>query len=138
MLELMARAGMRMLRIMGTAFARDYQQGTSEGMGEMGHAALQVFADAFDAGKSEALSALFVGPDSPVEFPLGRAVPVQRLLEEAGEGARLEVSKLRSSAWTCSCSFLMRRAGREQPGAALFDFDPESRKMVSARFYFEE
>jgi hypothetical protein len=130
--------GVRMLRNLGPGYVRDFQRGTGEGMGEMGHAALQVFADTLNAGKGEALAALFIGPDSPIEFPVGTPIPAQRLLEVAGGKAELEVSKLHSAGWTCSCSFLLRRQGRALPGVALFDFDPQSRKAVSARFYFEE
>jgi hypothetical protein len=131
-------SGLRMLRNQGFAYVRDFQRGTREGIGEMGRAALEVFADALNAGKGEAIAALFAAPDSPIELPVGTPIPAQRFLSELGENAGLELSKVHSASWTCSCSFLLRRQGRERPGVALFDFDPQSRKMLSARFYVEE
>ncbi|MBW2272253.1 MAG: hypothetical protein JRG96_03210 [Deltaproteobacteria bacterium] len=131
-------SGLRMLRTQGLRYALDYQRGTGEGMGEMGHAALQIFADTLNTGKGEAVAALFATPDSPIGFPAGQSIPARSLIERVGEKAELEVSKLRSSGWTCSCSFELRRDGREQAGVALFDFDPQSRRVVAAHFYFEE
>jgi hypothetical protein len=134
----LVRSGLRMLRYQGVGYARAYQRAAGEGIGELGHAALQVFADALNAGKAGAVSSLFVSPDAPIEFPTGHPVPVGRLLEHGGEELGLEVSKLHAVGWTCSCSFVLQRRAREQSGVALFEFDPRSRKVASARMYFEE
>ena len=62
--------------------------------------------------------------------------PVREFLSGAGRDLRIDVSGLTSAGWWTSCVF---RADRDQVthrGVAFFEFNPKTRKIRSARFFW--
>jgi hypothetical protein len=65
-------------------------------------------------------------------------MPASGFLKEEGKGLRLEVSGLRSAGWYTSCVFDTYGGGARRHGVAFFQFNPETKKIVSALFFWNE
>ena len=128
----------RMLAQLGPGGVMAYAKGTVQGIGENGRAVVAAFAEAFTAQRSGEIEDLCARPDTPLELPAGVAVPARELLRSVGKDAALAVSKIRPSGWATSCSFELHRIASPVNGIAFFAFDPDTRRIASARFFWEE
>jgi hypothetical protein len=64
-------------------------------------------------------------------------MPAGDFLKGAGKDLRLDVSGLRSAGWYTSCVFDAQGGGVRRHGVAFFQFSPRTKRIVSARFFWE-
>ena len=126
----------KMVRIQGPKRVRLYLGAMYKGIFKKGMAAVNSFAAAVNAGDEVGLARL-CEPDAKIEFPAGKKMHAGDFLKSVGKGLRLEVSGLRSAGWYTSCVFDAHVGGARRRGVAFFQFNPRTKKIVSARFFGE-
>ncbi len=119
-----------MLRALGLKWMLGYSRGLVSGIFARGPQAAEALAAAITAGDVEAAAALFV-PDTWVEFPVGVRFPVRDWLVLLA-GSRTTVSAATSAGWLTAMRYEVEGGAA---GVALLEFDPQSKKIASARFF---
>jgi len=128
--------GWRMLKAQGAAGLVGYLTGVSRGILGRGHRAVRDFAAAVNSRDEKALVGLLDGEETPIEFPAGVGEPVREFLDGAGRDLRIDVSGPISSGWWSSCVFRAQRGEVTNHGVAFFEFNPKTKRIRSARFYW--
>ncbi len=125
----------RMFAVQGIRGLVGYSRGLVSGIFGRGPAAVSRFAEALnrrDAADLEALCA----DGAAIELPAGRPVTPRALCEELGLGVRLTTSAATPAGFLTSVRFALTDGGANPvAGIALFEFDPASKTIRSARFY---
>jgi hypothetical protein len=135
-LSTMIQLGWRMLKIQGAAGLLGYIQGVSRGILGRGPRAIRDFAAALNARDEKTLVGLLDGEETLIEYPAGVGEPLHEFLTGAGRDLRIDVSGLTSAGWWSSCVFRANRGGVTHRGVAFFEFSPKTRKIRSARFFW--
>jgi len=135
-LSTMIQLGWRMLKIQGAAGVLGFAQGVSRGIFGGGRRAVRDFAASLNARDEKALVGLLDGAETLIEYPAGVGESVQEFLDGAGRDLRVDVSGLTSAGWSSSCVFRANRADVTHRGVAFFEFNPKTRKIRSARFFW--
>jgi hypothetical protein len=128
--------GWRMLRFQGVTGALGYARGLFRGIFGRGRRAVRDFAAALNARDEKTLVGLLDGEEVRIEYPAGVGEPAGEFLEGAGRDLRIEVSGLTSAGWWSSCAFRAERGDVTHRGVAFFEFNPKTRKIKSARFFW--
>jgi len=126
----------KMFRIQGLNRVVEYMGAMYKGIFKKGIVAVNSFAAVVNAGDEARLARLFEA-DAKIEFPAGKKMPASDFIKGEGKDLRLEVSGLRSAGWYTSCVFIAQKGGVGWRGVAFFQFNPKSKKIVSARFFGE-
>jgi hypothetical protein len=126
----------RMQRIQGTAGLLGYMQGIARGIFGRGRRAVRDFAAALNARDQKTLAALLDGEETLIEFPAGVGESAQEFLVGAGRDLRIDVSGVTSAGWWSSCVFLAHRDDVITRGVAFFEFNPKTKRIKSARFFW--
>jgi len=126
-----------MLRIQGLKRVMLYLGAMYKGIFKKGVAAVNSFAAAVNAGDEAGMARLF-DVNATIEFPAGKKIPVSDFIKGEGKGLRLELLGLRSAGWYTSCSFDAHEGGVHKRGVAFFQFNPKTKKIVSAQFFWNE
>ena len=126
----------RMQRIQGTAGVLGYMQGIARGIFGRGPQAVRDFAGALDARDEKTLVGLLDGEETLIELPAGVGESAHEFLVGAGRDLRIDVSGLTSAGWSSSCVFRANRGDVTHRGVAFFKFNPNTRKIRSARFFW--
>jgi hypothetical protein len=132
----LVQLGWRMLKTEGAAGILGYVRGVSRGIFGRGHQAVRDFAATLNARDEKALVGLLDGEETLIEYPAGIGEPVHEFLDGAGRDLRLDVSGLTSSGWWSSCVFRANRGDVTNRGVAFFEFNPRTRRIRSARFFW--
>jgi hypothetical protein len=132
----MIQLGWRMLKIQGAAGVLGYLQGASRGIFGRGRQAVRDFAATLNARDEKALAGLLDGEETLIEYPAGVGESVPEFLAGAGRDLRIDVSGLTSAGWWSSCVFRAERGDVIHRGVAFFEFNPKTRKIKSARFFW--
>jgi hypothetical protein len=127
----------KMLRIQGLKRVVEYMGAAYKGIFKKGMASVNSFAAAVNAGDEAELARLFED-NATIEFPVGKKVPAGDFPKGHWKGLHLEVSGLRSAGWYTSCVFDAERGGVQRHGVAFFQFNPETKKIASVRFFWNE
>jgi hypothetical protein len=135
-LSTMIQLAWRMLKIQGAAGILGYVKGVSRGIFGRGRQAVRDFATALNARDEKALVGLLDGEETLIEYPAGVGEPVHEFLAGAGRDLRVDVSGLTSAGWWSSCVFRASRGDVTHRGVAFFEFNPKTRKIRSARFFW--
>jgi hypothetical protein len=135
-LSTMIQLGWRMLKIQGAAGVLGFAQGIFRGIFGGGRRAVRDFAAALNARDEKALVGLLDGEETLIEYPAGVGESVQEFLDGAGRDLRIDVSGLTSAGWSSSCVFRADRGDVTHRGVAFFEFNPKTRKIRSARFFW--
>ena len=125
-----------MLRIQGLKRVMEYLGAMYKGIFKKGVAVVNSFATAVNAGDEAGLARL-CEPNARIEFPAGKRIPASDFLKGEGKGLRLEGSGLLSAGWYTSCVFDAQGGGVRRHGVAFSQFNPKSKKIVAARFFWE-
>ena len=126
-----------MIRVQGMRRVITYLGAMYRGIFKKGIAAVNAFAAAVNAKDEAGLARLFES-DGSIEFPAGKKSRAADFLRVQGKDLRLGVSGLRSAGWYTSCVFDAETGGARRHGLAFFQFNPNSKKIASARFYWSE
>jgi hypothetical protein len=135
-LSTMIRLGGRMLRLEGAAGVLGYAKGLSCGIFGRGREAVRDFAAALNARDQKSLEGLLDGEETLIEYPAGVGEPVREFLGGAGQDLRIDVSGVTSAGWFCSCVFRAHRGEVTHRGVAFFAFNPKTKRIRSARFFW--
>ena len=135
-LSTMIQLGWRMLKIQGAAGVLGFAQGISRGIFGRGRRAVRDFAATLNARDEKALVGLLDGEETLIEYPAGVGESVHEFLDGAGRDLRIDVSGLTSAGWSSSCVFRANRGDVTHRGVAFFEFNPKTRKIRSARFFW--
>jgi hypothetical protein len=125
-----------MLRIQGLKRVVEYLGAMYKGVFKNGIVAVNEFSAAVNTGDEEALTSL-VEANATIEFPAGVKMPASDFLKWVGKGLHIEVSGLRSAGWYTACVFDAQEGGVRRHGVAFFQFSPRTKKIISARFFWE-
>jgi hypothetical protein len=135
-LSTLIQLGWRMLKIQGAAGVLGYLQGISRGIAGRGQRAVRAFASALNARDEKTLVGLLDGDETLIEYPAGVGESAHEFLTGAGRDLRIEVSGLTSAGWWSSCAFHADRGEVTHRGVAFFEFNPKTRRIRSARFFW--
>ncbi len=95
------------------------------------------FVDAVNALDVKGFGNLF-SPEATVEYPRGTHRSPEDFLSGPGENLRLDLSGLVSSGWCTSGVFHAHGPESTRHGVAFFTFNPRSKKIDSAQFYWND
>ncbi|MBM3156395.1 MAG: hypothetical protein FJ004_03830 [Chloroflexi bacterium] len=126
-----------MLRIQGLKRVIVYLGAMYKGIFKKGISMVNSFAAAVNSGNENALASLF-DSDAMIELSAGKKLPAHDLLKAAGKRLHVEVSEVRSAGWYTSCVFDAKMSEMQRHGVAFFRFNPKTKKIVSARFFWNE
>lgn len=125
----------RMFAVQGVRGVWGYTLGLLVGIFGRGRRVVSEFAKAVEGADAGALEALFGSGGAKIEYPAGRALSASQFVDALGPGARLLVSQSTPAGWLTSfCFELAGKAGGAR-GMALFEFDPTTKQLSSARFF---
>lgn len=132
----LARMAWRTLAIQGWTGWLGTLKGLTRGIFGRGQRAVREFASALNARDEKALMALCDADDTRIEYPAGVPESVSEFLAGAGHDLRMDVSGVISSGWFSSCVFWARRGEVTHHGVAFFEFTPKTKRIRSARFFW--
>ena len=126
----------RMQKIQGAAGVLGYLKGVSRGIFGRGRQAVRDFASTLNAKDEKTLVGLLDGEETLIEFPAGVGESAREFLVGAGRDLRIDVSGATSAGWWSSCVFQAHRDDVTNRGVAFFEFNPKTRRIKSARFFW--
>jgi hypothetical protein len=126
-----------MIKIQGLKRVVEYLGAMYKGILKKGIKAVNAFTAAVNSSNEAAFACLF-DPGATIEFPAGEKIAAGDFLKGAGSDLSLEISGLRSGGWYTSGVFDAKVDGANHQGVAFFQFSPETKKIVTARFFWNE
>ena len=125
-----------MIKVQGLKRIIEYLGAMYKGILKKGIKSANAFAAAVNA-KDEAAFAKLFDTGATIEFPVGsKAIPAGDFLKGAGKDVKLELKNLRSGGWFTSGAVDAKGGGLDKHGAVFFEFSPKSKKIISARFFW--
>ncbi len=126
-----------MIKVQGFCRVFRYCQAMYKGILGKGIKSVKSFADAVNnSDETEYLS--LMDSDAVVEFPAGDKIPAVDFFRDKAGRIHLDVDSLRSGGWFTSCVFDARLKDTNRHGVAFFQFNPKTKKIFSARFFWNE
>jgi len=124
-----------MIKVQGMKRIIEYMGAMYKGILGKGIKAANAFAAAINAKDEAALAKLF-DAGATIEFPVsGKAIPAGEFLKGAAKDVKVEVKNLRSGGWFTSGAVDVS-GGISKHGAVFFEFSPKTKKIISARFFW--
>jgi len=126
-----------MIRILGLKRVTKYLRVMYKGILKKGIKAVNTFTTAVNT-KDEATFTRLFDAGATIEFPVGNKIPAGVFFKSETKDLSLEVSGLRSGGWYTSCVFDAKTGGDNHYGIAFFQFSPNTKKISSARFFWND
>lgn len=123
-----------MIKVQGVPRVLEYCQAMYKGILEKGIHTVKSFEKALNDNDEDKFSRLF-DSHAVIEFPAGKKVTAMDFFKEEGREMIIEFSKERSGGWFTSCVFDVRYKEEKNRGVVFFEFSPETKKIISARFF---
>jgi hypothetical protein len=124
-----------MIKIQGMKRVIEYCGAMYKGIRGKGTKAVAAFADALNA-KDEAALMKLCDENAVIEFPAGKKVSPKDFFKFAVKDLQIAISGTRSGGWYSSCIFAITGGGSNSKGVAFFQFNPKTKKICSARFFW--
>jgi hypothetical protein len=124
-----------MIKIQGMKRVIEYCGAMYKGIRGNGNKSVAALADAMNA-KDEAALMKLCDEDAVIEFPAGKKVAVRDFPKFAVKDLQIAISGMRSGGWYSSCIFAITGGGTNSKGVAFFQFNPKTKKICSARFFW--
>lgn len=125
-----------MIKVQGMKRIIEYMGAMYKGILKKGIKSANSFATAVNARDEAAFAKLF-DSGAVIEFPVGgKAIPAGDFLKGAGKDVKLETKNLRSGGWFTSGAADVTTGGSSKHGVVFFEFSPKTKKIVSARFFW--
>ncbi|MFA5055163.1 MAG: hypothetical protein WC562_03185 [Dehalococcoidia bacterium] len=125
-----------MIKVQGLKRIIEYLGAMYKGILGKGIKSANAFAAAVNAKDEAAFTKMF-DSGATIEFPVGsKAIPASDFLKGAGKDVKLEIKNLRSGGWFTSGSVDVTAGGSSKHGAVFFEFSPKTKKIISARFFW--
>jgi len=126
-----------MIKILGLKRVTEYLGVMYKGILKKGIKAVNAFTASVNAKDEASFTRLF-DARATIEFPTGNKIPAGDFFKGARKDLSLEVSGLRSGGWYTSCVFHAETGGVDHQGIAFFQFNPKTKKIASARFFWND
>jgi hypothetical protein len=126
-----------MIRILRLKRVAEYLGVMYKGILKKGIKAVNTFTTAVNT-KDEATFTRLFDAGATIEFPVGNKIPAGVFFKSETKDLSLEVSSLRSGGWYTSCVFDAKTGGDNHHGIAFFQFSPNTKKISSARFFWND
>ena len=126
-----------MIRIFRLKRVTEYLGVMYKGILKKGIKAVNAFTTAVNAKDEATFTGLF-DAGATIEFPAGNKLPAGDFFKGASKDLSLEASGLRSGGWYTSCVFDAKTGGDNHHGIAFFQFNPKTKKISSARFFWND
>ncbi len=125
-----------MIKVQGMKRIIEYMGAMYKGILKKGIKSANAFATAVNA-KDEAAFARLFDVGATIDFPVGsKPIDAGDFLKGAGKDVKLEFKGLRSGGWFTSCALDAKAGGADKHGVAFFQFNPKTKKIVNARFFW--
>jgi hypothetical protein len=112
---------------------------SSIGIKEKGKETVAAFVEAVNNRMSDKLIPLFNDKTSVIELNgSGIKYDVQGFIEKQMKTSQLAVDDLRSASWFTACRYNLDDNGKKTHGIAVFQFNPENKKLTAVRFYWNK
>ncbi len=116
-----------------------FLRASSSGIFDEGKTAVSAFAEAVNSNDSDRLISLFKDNNSIIKYVgNGKQYSPQSYLNGPGRKTKIAVSDLRSTGWYTACRFNLTESSSGKHGIAIFQFNPESKKIAAVRFYWNQ
>ncbi len=122
-----------MIKVQGMPRVLEYCQTMHKGILGKGIKTVQMFAEAVSESDKDFYDSL-VDQDATIEFPIGMKLSPNGFFNGEAKDMKLEVSALRSGGWFTAGVFDAQPGGKH--GVVFFQFHPETKKIFSARFFW--
>ena len=126
-----------MIKILRLKRVTEYMGVMYKGILKKGIKAVNSFTAAVNAKDKATFTQLF-DAGATIEFPAGNKMPAGDFFTGISNDLSLEVSGLRSGGWYTSCVFDTKTDGGDHHGVTFFQFSPKTKKIVSARFFWND
>jgi hypothetical protein len=127
---------LNMVKSQGLSGVAGYIRGFTGVFGK-GKATVQRFVEAVNGKDIRQLAGLFDTRSDGIEFPVGGATfTTTEFLEE--NQAELSVTDLKSSGFFTTARFEADVDGAKHEGIAIFDFNPENKRIQRVRFFWDQ
>ena len=111
----------------------------SIGIKEKGKETVASFVEAVNNRMSDKLITLFDDKTSVIEFNgSGIKYDVQGFVDKQMKTSKLTVDDLRSAGWFTASRYNLDDNGKKTHGIAVFQFNPENKKLTAVRFYWNK
>ncbi len=127
--------GNRMLKIQGIGGALGFMTGF-RGIGARGKEIIEDFERAVNARNNAWLFSLFRSGQSQIHFPVGEE-PVSAPSVLQAIDTEIKLSNPLTAGYSTTCTIEFEHAGVWVRGLALFEFNAKSRRIETAKFYWE-
>jgi hypothetical protein len=124
-----------MIKVQGMKRVIEYCGAMYKGIRGKGIKAVNAFVAALNSKDETSFQHLF-DTDGTIEFPAGKKVSSLDFFKLAAKDLKIDVSGLRSGGWYTSCIFAITGGGANSKGVAFFQFNPKTKKICSARFFW--
>jgi hypothetical protein len=126
----------QMLKNQGLDGVLGFMRGMS-GIRNEGKIAVTTFAEAINSRSNDKIISLFDKNNPVITFALnGKEYHPAKFIQEFGKNITLTVSDLRSAGWYTACRFNFTENKYKRHGIAVFQFNPESKKITEIKFYW--
>jgi hypothetical protein len=126
-----------MIRILRLKRAVEYLGVMYKGILKKGIEAVNSFTAAVNAKDEPTFLRLF-DTGATIEFPAGNRILAGDFFKDVSKDLSLRVSGLCSGGWYTSCVFDAETGVGNHHGIAFFQFNPKTKKVVSARFFWND
>jgi ketosteroid isomerase-like protein len=135
-IKMITLQSLHMVKSQGLSGVAGYIRGFTGVFGK-GKATVQRFVEAVNGKDIRQLAGLFDTRSDGIEFPVGGATfTTTEFLEE--NQAELSVTDLKSSGFFTTARFEADVDGAKHEGIAIFDFNPENKRIQRVRFFWDQ
>ncbi len=106
-------------------------------IGGDGKEAVNSFVKSLNNKDNSGLISLFNDENSKIKYlESKKTYSPKSYTEGPAKYTTISVSSLRSAGWNTACRFNLKEKGRKRHGVAIFQFSPETEKILEIRFYW--
>ncbi len=126
-----------MFKNLGISGMMAYMKAGAGGIRDEGKKIVSSFAEAVNNNDSEKFSGLFKKNNSIIKFVgNGRQYNPRNYMSGPGKNTKITVTNIRPAGLFTACRFNMVEGRSNKQGIAIFQFNKETKKIYSARFYW--
>jgi hypothetical protein len=128
----------RMFENQGIQGLLSFSKGMLVGIFKRGPKALDQCSNALNSQDEKGFLSLFHDGESSIEFPAGKKSSVSDFFWGVGRDLHLQFSGMNAAGWHTAGVFHATRAEKTTHGVVFAEFDPKSKRIRNASFYWTE
>ncbi len=126
-----------MIKVQGLPRVMQYCQAMYKGILRKGIKTAKEFEASVNTDDETRFKYLF-DDNASIEFPIGKNISVDDFFQNEGRNMHIKFSQERSGGWFTSCVFHATVKEKSRHGVVFFEFNPETKKIISGRFFWDE